>query len=150
MSTTLLSLSTRVQRLIGDTDADNPRWEQTAYVNALDDSVSDFNYDPRTEQEYEVLGTSNARYYNPTPDGLDTELLVCYAGLILLTAEMADAARRAISYSNSGGSTNLTAMPSALEATLKRIKYKIDDILANQGRYNAEAEMAATEITTQE
>ncbi len=149
MSTTLLSLSTRVQRLIGDTDVNNYRWESADLMNALADSIDDFNADVRLNQEYGVLGTSNSRYYDPDPTALHKNALVCFAGLYLLAAEKAKAAREAISYSNSAGSTNLTAIASAIDDSITNLTIKLDKILNSEGRYEVEEDMDSVEITTQ-
>ena len=150
MSTTLLSLSTRVQRLIGDTDANNPRWESADLMNAMSDSLEDFNADIRLNAEYEVLGTSNSRYYSPDPTALHKNVLCCYAGLYLLTAEKAKAAREAISYSNASGGTNLTAISSALDDSITSLMTKMNMIIDREIRYEIEDDMESREITTQE
>ncbi|MFA5036743.1 MAG: hypothetical protein WC479_06165 [Candidatus Izemoplasmatales bacterium] len=150
MSTTLSSLTARVQRLIGDTDPDNPRWGSNDVMNALADSLEDFNSEIRIGTQYEILSTGNSRYYNPDPTDMHKNILCCYAGLILLNMERFKAAREAINYSNSAGSTNLTYLPEAIDRAVSALLKKLDGLTSGELRQLAEDDMSVTELTSQE
>jgi len=149
MSILLSSLTARVQRLIGDTDANNPRWGSSDITNALSDSLEDFNGDLRVGSQYEILGTGTARYYNPDPTAKNQNVICCYAGIMLLKMEKFKAAREAISYSNSAGSTNLTSIPDALDDAIADLQAKLDTFATSGGQSAIEDSMSVKEITTQ-
>ena len=150
MSTLLTALTGRVQRLIGDIDTANPRHETSDYMNALSDSLEDFNADVRIGKEYEILGTGNSRYYNPDPTAFHKTLFVGFAALYVMMGEKFKAANEAVSYNNSAGSTNLTNVPKEMEASINTLKAKLDMAIDRELRYAVEEDMSITELTTQE
>ena len=88
-------------------------------------------------QEYEILGSGDARYYNPVPTVGNLELLLLYGQLVIAESERMKSARAAVSRSTPLGSVNLRGITESLRDIIKEIRVKIDLHKANAAHMDA-------------
>lgn len=140
MSVKEIDLMPALSREVGDTDTTNLYYTSNSLFSAINDGLSQFNVDV-PDQQYTVIGSGDAAYFNPTPSAEDQRLIVLYAALCLTDGEISKASRTAYSHSNPAGRTDLTKIPEMLMKQAERIEGKIADVLSNRSRVLVEEEL---------
>jgi len=134
-----------VSREVGDLDSSNYRYTSDVLFTAINAGVEEFNLQTPTQQ-YSVIGTGANAYFSPDPDLTDKRLIVLFAALALINADIAKAARSAISHSNPAGSTNLTQIPVALTRQAERIENRIATAFELKTKGLVDAECSGSEL----
>ena len=129
-----------LSREMGDTESTNLYYTSNQLFSAINDGLAQFNLEI-PDQQYTVVGSSDAAYFSPDPSKEDQRLLVLYAALCLTNGEIQKSSRTALSHSNPAGRTDLTRIPEMLIKQAERIDDKIAGALANRGKYLVEQEL---------
>lgn len=141
-------LEDRIRRIVGDSDED--KWSHDDIMETMAEAVDMFSDDSRIDQEYEVLGADNSRYFNPTMTRIHKSMLCYYTALLLMLGDKAKASRVAINFSNPAGGTNLTNVPREIQASIDTITSKLNSLINTEWRENVDDAMGMAELTTQE
>lgn len=133
-------LMPRLARELGDTDTSNLYYSADALFSAINDGLASFNLEI-PNQQYTVVGSGNTAYFSPDPSIDDQQLIVLYAAMALTRGEIQKAARNAYSHSNPAGRTDLTRIPEALDANIRRLEDRIAAVISKRSKRLVEEEL---------
>ena len=135
-----IDLMAELAREIGDTDSTNLYASANELFSALNDGLKDYNLN--CHQKFEIIGTGDTAYYNPTPSDEQKRLVVLYSSKRILKSDLAKFARQAVIHTNPTGKTDLTQRAEYTKQALVEKDKEIKQLVSLINRRLVDAELA--------
>ena len=150
MTVAVTTLRSRLQRTLEDTDESNRKYSDQRLLDALIDSVDEYNADERALQEFRLTTSDSTANYDPAlasdgstelPNRTQKTILIYFAALNLLRSEKARKSRSGIVYTNVAGRVDTTSQAELLASSIRDFQSRLNSVLDAHSRSDTENRM---------